>query len=223
MYYQFPYSCPFFGSNFNHINAIAQIPNILLQVLDSGHLTDAKGRVVNFKNTVIILTSNIGAQFIDKMEEIGFSSDKSKKAEYEDIKEKVLRALKDNFRPEFLNRLDDVIIFDILSEKAVAKIVDIQLEIVRKRLAEKEIKLIIGKEAISYLAREGYNPQYGARPLKRLIQDKILTPVASLMISRGVSARGTINVGLKWKEFTFEVKGKNNLTRQKTATLSLTK
>jgi ATP-dependent Clp protease ATP-binding subunit ClpB len=185
-----------------------EVFNILLQVLDNGRLTDAKGRVVNFKNTVIILTSNIGAQFIDKMEEIGFTMDKTKQNEYEDVKGKVMKALKDNFRPEFLNRLDDVIIFDILSEEAIAKIVNIQLAIVGERLTEKEIKLIISKEVISYLTREGYNPQYGARPLKRLIQDKILNPVASLMISRGVVAKGTITVNIKKGEFTFEVKGK---------------
>ena len=174
-----------------------EVFNILLQVLDNGRLTDAKGRVVNFKNTVIILTSNIGAQFIDKMEEIGFSMDKSKKAEYEDVKGKVMKALKDNFRPEFLNRLDDVIVFDILSENAIAKIVDIQLDIIRKRLEEKEIKLIINKEAISYLVKEGYNPQYGARPLKRLIQDKILNSVASLMISRGVDLEVLLLLALR--------------------------
>jgi len=185
-----------------------EVFNILLQVLDSGHLTDAKGRVVNFKNTVIILTSNIGAQYIDKMEEIGFSMNKGQKAEYEDVKDKVTKALKDHFRPEFLNRLDDVIIFDILSERAVAKIVDIQIAIVQKRLLEKEIKLIISKDVVSYLAKEGYNPQYGARPLKRLIQDKILNPVASQMISRGLVAGGTISVGYKKGEFIFEVKGK---------------
>ncbi len=194
-----------------------EVFNILLQVLDNGRLTDAKGRVVNFKNTVIILTSNIGAQYIDKMEEIGFSMEKGKQGEYEDVKNKVTKSLKEHFRPEFLNRLDDIIIFDILSEKAITTIVDIQLEIIRKRLLEKEIKLIITKEIISYLAKEGYNPQYGARPLKRLIQDKILNPVASLMISNGVMAGGTVNVGLKnlpgtamGKEFTFEVKSKHN-------------
>jgi ATP-dependent Clp protease ATP-binding subunit ClpB len=185
-----------------------EVFNILLQVLDGGRLTDAKGRVINFKNTIIILTSNIGAQYIDKMEEIGFSMDKSKKAEYEDVKEKVMKSLKDNFRPEFLNRLDDMIIFDILSEEAITKIVDIQLDIVRQRLLDKEIKLILSKEAISYLASEGYDPQYGARPLKRLIQDKILNPIASLMISQTLIAKGTINVGFKNKDFTFEVKGK---------------
>jgi ATP-dependent Clp protease ATP-binding subunit ClpB len=188
-----------------------EVFNILLQVLDNGRLTDAKGRTVNFKNTVIIMTSNIGANYIDKMEEIGFAQDKTKKTEYEDVKGKVMKALKDNFRPEFLNRLDDIIIFDILSEVAVAKIVDIQLDIVRKRLVEKEIKLIISKEIISYLAREGYNPQYGARPLKRLIQEKILNPVASLMISRGVMAGGVVSVDFKKGEFTFEVKGKKKI------------
>ncbi len=185
-----------------------EVFNILLQVLDNGRLTDAKGRVVNFKNTVIILTSNIGAQFIDKMEEIGFSMDKTKKAEYEDVKDKVVKALKDNFRPEFLNRLDDIIIFDILSELAIAKIVDIQLEIVRKRLEEKEIKLVINKEVITYFAKEGYNPQYGARPLKRLIQDKILNSIASLMISNKILSNGTITVGLSKNDFTFEIKNK---------------
>lgn len=185
-----------------------EVFNILLQVLDNGRLTDAKGRTVNFKNTVIILTSNIGAQFIDKMEEIGFSMDKGKRGEYEDVKEKVTKALKDHFRPEFLNRLDDIIIFDILTEQAVRDIVDIQLEIVRKRLLEKEIKLIITDEVITYLGKEGYNPQYGARPLKRLIQDKILNPVASLMIAKGLQAGGTVTVGLKNGIFSFEVKGK---------------
>ncbi len=197
-----------------------EVFNILLQVLDNGRLTDAKGRVVNFKNTVIILTSNIGAQYIDKMEEIGFSLERNKKAEYEDVKGKVTKSLKDHFRPEFLNRLDDIIIFDILSETAIAEIVNIQLDIVKERLVGKEIKLIVSKEAVSYLTKEGYNPQYGARPLKRLIQDKILNPVASLMISHGVMAGGIINVGFKKSDFTFEVKGKkNNLT----PTLSLAK
>ena len=105
----------------------------------------------------------------------------------------------------------------------MAQIVDIQIDIVRKRLEEKEIKLVISNAVVNYLAKEGYNPQYGARPLKRLIQNKILNPVASLMISRGVSAHGIINVDLKGGEFTFEVKGKKNLTRRQNATLSLEK
>jgi ATP-dependent Clp protease ATP-binding subunit ClpB len=183
-----------------------EVFNILLQVLDNGRLTDAKGRMVNFRNTVIILTSNIGSQYIDKMEKIGFASGGGDKANYEDAKAKVMTSLKDFFRPEFLNRLDEIIVFDILSPEVIRTIVDIQVGIVVKRLEDKEITLQISPEVLDYLAREGYNPQYGARPLKRLIQTKILTSVASLMISRGVLRGGTIAVGMKNGEFTFDVK-----------------
>lgn len=182
-----------------------EVFNLLLQVLDNGRLTDAKGRTVNFKNTLIILTSNIGAQFIDKMETIGFS-DGSKKSDYENAKEKVLASLKDYFRPEFLNRLDEIILFDVLSTEAVKEIVEIQVSEVKKRLAERDITLTFNNSAMDLLAKEGYNPQYGARPLKRLIQSKILNQVASLMLSKGVSRGGEIVVGVKKGEFSFEVK-----------------
>ncbi len=183
-----------------------EVFNILLQVLDNGRLTDTKGRVVNFKNTVIILTSNIGAQFIDKMEKIGFASDSSDKSKYNDVKSKVMDSLKDYFRPEFLNRLDSIILFDVLSQESIKDIVRIQIDMVVKRLLEKEIALDIAPSVYEYLAREGYNPQYGARPLKRLIQEKILTPIAGFMISQGVTKGGSIAVGMKNGEFTFEVK-----------------
>jgi ATP-dependent Clp protease ATP-binding subunit ClpB len=183
-----------------------EVFNVLLQVLDNGRLTDAKGRVVNFKNTVIILTSNIGAQYIDKMEKIGFHSEGGEKQQYNNMKEKVMESLKDYFRPEFLNRLDDIIVFDTLSPAAIQEIVKIQVDHIQKRLATKEITLAVSPEVFAYLAREGYNPQYGARPLKRLTQNKILTPVASMMISKGILKGGVIVVGLKNNEFTFEVK-----------------
>jgi len=183
-----------------------EVFNILLQVLDNGKLTDAKGRSVNFRNTVIILTSNIGAQYIDRMEKIGFASDPTEKANYDDAKAKIQGALKDYFRPEFLNRLDEIITFDILSKEAIKEIVAIQVEIIVKRLAEKEIRLEVSPAVYDMLSTEGYNPQYGARPLKRLIQQKILTPIASLMVSQTVSKGGAVAVGLKGKEFTFDVK-----------------
>jgi ATP-dependent Clp protease ATP-binding subunit ClpA len=183
-----------------------EVFNVLLQVLDNGRLTDAKGRLVNFKNSVIILTSNIGAQYIDKMEKIGFSGKVADKENYEDAKAKVMEAVKEHFRPEFLNRLDDIILFNILSPEAIQKIVEIQVGFVKERLSQKEITLEISSEAISYLAKEGYNPQYGARPLKRLIQSKILTPIASMMISKGVLKGGVVSVGIKGNEFTFDVK-----------------
>ncbi len=174
-----------------------EVFNILLQVLDNGRLTDSKGRIVNFRNTVIVLTSNIGSQYINKMEKIGFASDHTDKANYEDAKSKVLESLKDHFRPEFLNRLDDIIVFDILSKEAIAEIVKIQVGIVKGRLLEKEIKLNLSDAVFEHLAKEGYSPQYGARPIKRLIQNKILTPIATLMVGRGIMRGGVISVDMK--------------------------
>ncbi|TAL48983.1 AAA family ATPase [Patescibacteria group bacterium] len=183
-----------------------EVFNILLQVLDNGRLTDAKGRTVNFKNTVVILTSNIGAQFIDRMQKMGFSDKTEDRENYDDAKTKVLESVKDHFRPEFLNRLDDIIVFNILSPDAVRRIVEIQIAQVKERLNQKEIVLEITPATLALLAKEGYSPQYGARPLKRLIQNKILTPVASLMVSKGIMKGGTVTVGVKGSEFTFDVK-----------------
>jgi ATP-dependent Clp protease ATP-binding subunit ClpB len=187
-----------------------EVFNILLQVLDNGLLTDAKGRKVNFKNTIIILTSNIGSQYIDKMAHIGFANYTDEKSadttKYEEAKEKVMESLREYFRPEFLNRLDEIILFNILTPESVKEIVNLQVDIVKKRLSAKHIELDISDEALSYLTKEGYNPQYGARPLKRLIQSKILNPVASFMISQDVTEGGKISVGFKDGEFTFDVK-----------------
>ncbi|HLP43949.1 MAG TPA: AAA family ATPase [Candidatus Nanoarchaeia archaeon] len=183
-----------------------EVFNILLQVLDNGRLTDAKGRTVNFKNTVIVLTSNIGAQFIDRMQKIGFASGSSEKDTYEDTKSRLMGALKDYFKPEFLNRLDDIIIFDVLNKDAIANITKIQVDLVKERLAQKEITLEVTPAAIDFLAKEGYNPQYGARPLRRLIQSKILNQVASLIISKGIAKGGLVVVDVKNNEFVFDVK-----------------
>ncbi len=184
-----------------------EVFNILLQVLDNGRLTDAKGRAVNFKNTVIVLTSNIGAEFIDRMGSLGFTSGPkdSEDERYAQIKGKVMEALRQYFRPEFINRLDETILFNILSKSAVKEIVKLQVEIVVKRLKEKDITLNMTDATLEFLATEGYNPQYGARPLKRLIQNRILTPVANMMISRGVLEGGTINVDYKNGEFVLDV------------------
>ncbi|MFC1614984.1 ATP-dependent Clp protease ATP-binding subunit [Patescibacteria group bacterium] len=176
-----------------------EVFNVLLQVLDEGQLTDAKGRKINFKNTIIVLTSNIGSEYIDKMESIGFSN-KDAEEDYGDAKDKVLGSLRDHFRPEFLNRLDEIIVFDILSPEAIRNIVDVQIDIVKKRLASKGIELIVSDKALNHLGKEGYNPQYGARPLKRLIQDKILTAVANMMVARGVVDGGKVSVDIKNKE-----------------------
>jgi len=183
-----------------------EVFNILLQVLDSGHLTDAKGRKVNFKNTVIIMTSNIGADHIDRMSKLGFAPQTSDKAQYAQAKDKVLESLKHYFRPEFINRLDEIIVFDILAPEVIKDIVRMQVDIVAKRLAQKDVILTISDEVYEYLSQKGYSPQYGARPLKRLIQTKILTPVASMMISEGMLRGGQVAVSLKGDEFKFDVK-----------------
>jgi len=196
-----------------------EVFNILLQVLDNGRLTDAKGRTVNFKNTVIIMTSNIGADHIDKMSSLGFGSGAtvSNDERYEQAKGKVMDSLKDFFRPEFLNRLDEIVIFNILSQKAMEEIVRMQVDIVAKRLEEKRISVILTEAALESLAKEGYNPQYGARPLKRLIQTKIMTPIANMMVARGIMEGGSVRVDVSGKtslasdgkesaEFTFDVR-----------------
>ncbi len=183
-----------------------EVFNILLQVLDSGHLTDGKGRKVNFKNTIVILTSNIGAEFMDRAANIGFMGALDDKERFEQVKVKVQDTLKEHFRPEFLNRLDDIIIFEPLSKDALADIVVNQVQEVVDRLAAKSITLSIDDEARAWLADKGYNPQYGARPLKRAIQDKILTPIASLMVDQGILEGGSVTVGVKNGELTFDVK-----------------
>ena len=176
-----------------------EVFNILLQVLDNGRLTDAKGRTVNFKNSVIIMTSNIGSEHIDKMSGLGFGSGltKTEGERYNLVKDKVMGSLKEFFRPEFLNRLDEIVLFNILSTDAIKDIVKMQVDIVAKRLEEKHISLVLSEGALAHLAKEGYSPQYGARPLKRLIQTKILTPVANMMVARGVMEGGSVSVDIK--------------------------
>ena len=183
-----------------------EVFNILLQVLDSGHLTDAKGRKVNFRNTVIIMTSNIGAEHIDKMSSFGFTIDKNEAAQYVQAKDKVMDSLKLYFRPEFLNRLDEIITFDILSPETIRSIVSIQIDDVQRRLEKKDIILTVTDDVLEYLAREGYDPKFGARPLKRLIQSKILTPVANMMIGEGMLQRGVVKVCMRKGEISFDVK-----------------
>ncbi len=184
-----------------------EVFNLLLQVLDDGYLTDAKGRRINFRNAIIVLTSNIGSEHIDRMQTIGFSNGDAK-SDYGDAKEKVMTMLREHFRPEFLNRLDDIIIFDILSPETVRTIVDVQLAIVAKRLEEKSIVLSVSDTAREHLAKEGYDPKYGARPLKRLIQTTILNAVANAIIAHGVTGGGTVIVDMKAGQLSVVAEGK---------------
>lgn len=170
-----------------------EVFNTLLQVLDEGRLTDSKGRVVNFKNTIIILTSNIGSEFIQKMETMGFSNNTGI-VEYANAKGKVQDALKNHFRPEFLNRLDDIVVFDILTAESIREVVLLQMDLIRKRVALKGIKLAVQDEAIALIATQSFDPHYGARPIRRFIQTKILNEVASLLISKSTMDGSVVEV-----------------------------
>ncbi len=174
-----------------------EVFNILLQVLDNGRLTDAKGRMVNFKNTIIVLTSNIGSQFIKGYQRIGFAGGGKMDKDFGEIKEKIQDSLRDHFRPEFLNRLDEIMIFNPLSIEILREIVDLQLVIIRDRLFKKGIKLEVTDEVMNFLAQQGYSPEYGARPLKRMIQNKILNSVAQFIIGRRIDGGGIVTVSLK--------------------------
>jgi ATP-dependent Clp protease ATP-binding subunit ClpC len=175
-----------------------EVFNLLLQVLDEGRLTDSKGRVVNFKNTIIIMTSNIGSQYIQKMEQIGFTN-LAPGTEYVQVKERVMDALKEYFKPEFLNRLDETIIFDVLSKEEVKKIVGLQIDSLSKRLLEKDIVLEVTEQAVEHIAEKSYDPHYGARPIKRYIQTTILNQVATLMLTKKFMKGGIAYVSLDKK------------------------
>ncbi|MDE2001343.1 MAG: AAA family ATPase [Patescibacteria group bacterium] len=161
-----------------------EVFNILLQVLDNGRLTDGKGRVVNFKNTILIMTSNVGSHFMKQAANIGFAvgpdSEAANEAAY--FKEKVHEELRSHFKPEFLNRIDEIIVFNPLRKADIEQIVDKQLDEVRVRLAEKDIALSVDPALREYLVDHGYSPEYGARPLRRLIQKVIIDKMADKMI-----------------------------------------
>jgi ATP-dependent Clp protease ATP-binding subunit ClpB len=151
--------------------------NVMLQILDDGRLTDGQGRTVNFKNTILIMTSNVGSHRI--LEYKGAFAGSA----YENMKDAVMNELRSGFRPEFLNRIDEIIVFHALTEEHLKRIVDIQLANLRARLADRHITLTLTDAARTHLVRTGYDPNYGARPLKRAIQKQIETRLGRLMIS----------------------------------------
>jgi ATP-dependent Clp protease ATP-binding subunit ClpB len=166
-----------------------EVFNALLQILDDGRLTDGKGRTVDFKNTVIIMTSNIGSQWI---QDLGARN-------YEEMKRRVLDALRAHFKPEFLNRVDEVIIFHALTLENIKEIVEIQLRNLRKRLADRKISMTLTDPAKDFLAKEGFDPVYGARPLKRAIQRHIQDPLALKILQGEFSEGETVEVDASLK------------------------
>ena len=155
------------------------------------------------------MTSNIGAEHIDRMSNFGFTKDKGEIAQYVQAKDKVIESLKNYFRPEFLNRLDEIIVFDILTPLTIRSIVEMQVAEVAKRLEGKDIALSVDTLVYDYLANAGYDPKFGARPLKRVIQTKILTPIAGMMIGQGMLRGGTVHVTIKKGELSFEIHKKS--------------
>ena len=162
--------------------------NILLQVLDEGHLTDNKGRIADFKNTIIIMTSNMGSHIIQER----FEATKDIPSAIESAKIDVLALLKQNVRPEFLNRIDDTIMFTPLSKENITKIVGLQLKNVTKMIAKQGITFDATPEAVSYLAEKGYNPEYGARPVKRVIQKEVLNALSKEILAGKVTTDSII-------------------------------
>jgi ATP-dependent Clp protease ATP-binding subunit ClpC len=175
--------------------------NILLQIFDDGHLTDAKGRRVDFRNSIIVMTSNIGAELIKKGGGIGFTSRsdeaKSKQMDYEKMKEKLLEELKKSFRPEFLNRIDGVVVFHSLTKDDIRKIVDLMLAQVSKQLEEKGIKLQVTDAARDFLGEKGYDEIFGARPLRRVIQDMVEDKLSESLLRGTFRAEDTAIVDLE--------------------------
>lgn len=169
--------------------------NILLQVLDDGRLTDSQGRIVDFKNTVIVMTSNLGSHAI---RELGDD------APAEDVKAAVMNAVSDHFRPEFINRIDEVVVFHSLGKAQIRGIADIQLDRLRERLHEREIGLQLDDSAFDELVQVGYDPVFGARPLKRAIQSEIENPLAQFILSGEFQAGDHIEVKRDGNKLSFE-------------------
>jgi len=174
-----------------------EVFNILLQILEDGRLTDAKGRVASFKNAIIIMTSNVGSDIIAKESSLGFVGGDAEKSARDSLKEKVMAALKENFRPEFLNRIDEIIIFNYLGKPEIKKIVDLELEKVAERLKSKKIEIQATESAKEFLAERGFDQNLGARPLKRVIQKQVLDPLSLKIVSGLVKEGERVTVDLE--------------------------
>ena len=177
--------------------------NILLQILEDGRLTDAKGRTASFKNAILIMTSNVGSDIIAREASLGFVGGDEEKSQKESLREKVMAALKENFRPEFLNRIDEIIIFNYLGKPEIKKIVDLELEKVAERLKNKKIEIKVSEGAKEFLAERGFDPNLGARPLKRVIQKQVLDPLSLKIVSGEVKEEERIIVDLEADKIIF--------------------
>jgi ATP-dependent Clp protease ATP-binding subunit ClpB len=178
--------------------AHSDVFNILLQIMDDGRLTDSHGRTVNFKNCIVIMTSNIGSQYI-------LDTTGTDERSYERMRQRVLEAMRQHFRPEFLNRVDEILVFRSLTREQLAKIVEIQVGWLQRRLEDRRIVLHFSDEARNLLAERGYDPVYGARPLKRVIQKSVETPLAKKIMAGEVPDGSAVGVVVANKEIAFDV------------------
>jgi ATP-dependent Clp protease ATP-binding subunit ClpC len=188
-----------------------EVFNSLLQILDDGRLTDGHGRTVDFKNTVVIMTSNVGAQFIRSQMSIGFAAkpkSKSDKLDYETMKERVLAEMKKTFRPEFINRIDEIIVFHQLNEEQLRQIVELLVKELQERLADRKLSIELSDGAKSWLVKEGYDPVYGARPLRRAIERYVENPLSSKLLAGEFKEGDTVRVDQGDKGLTFTLKKK---------------
>jgi ATP-dependent Clp protease ATP-binding subunit ClpC len=187
-----------------------EVFNMLLQIMEDGQLTDAKGRRVDFRNTIIVMTSNVGADLIKRDQSLGFSvvkdEDKAARQSYEKMKDKVLGELKNTFRPEFLNRIDGVMVFHALAKEEIRRIVDLMLKRVRKQLTDQQITLEVTDEAKDYLVSKGYDPTFGARPLRRVIQNLVEDELADGLLQGRYKAGDTVHVDYRDEELKVEAK-----------------
>ena len=174
--------------------------NIMLQILDDGRLTDSKGRVVSFKNCIIIMTSNVGATEVKNVQTLGFGS---KSGEYDKMCERYQDALKEKFRPEFLNRIDEIIVFHKLKKEETAKIAYILLSSLKKRLAVLGVSISISEQAMDLIIEKGYDDNYGARPLKRVIQRYIEDKLSEEILSGQLKENSTVSIEAENGEFKF--------------------
>jgi ATP-dependent Clp protease ATP-binding subunit ClpC len=177
--------------------------NMLLQILEEGKLTDNVGRVIDFRNTIILLTSNVGAETIRKNTTIGFSVGANNEENYERMREKIMDEAKKAFRPEFLNRLDDIIVFHSLNREDLVEILDLEIHKVMGRLKAKNIQLVLDTKAKDFLVEKGYDPIYGARPMRRAVERFLEDPLAEEILRGKFQENVPINVGVEGDKLVF--------------------
>jgi ATP-dependent Clp protease ATP-binding subunit ClpC len=177
----------------------------LLQILEDGRLTDGKGRTVDFKNTVLIMTSNVGSHTIKKQKVLGFTASRDEKESvYEKMKDNVMEELRSSFRPEFLNRIDDIIVFHQLEEVHLKEIVEIMMKSLVKRIKEMNIEIEVSDEAKSLLMKKGFDPQYGARPLRRAITKMVEDQLSEEILKGNVKAGSKVQINVEEEKLVFK-------------------